>query len=54
MNLALWQLNFDENEEEDEGENYIEVVVNSRTTALEQDEEEKQPDRKRTVKKPII
>jgi hypothetical protein len=50
----LGPLNFDENEEEDEGANDIEVVVNSRTTAVEQDEEEKQPDRKGTVKKPII
>jgi hypothetical protein len=50
----LGPLNFNENEEEDEGENDIEVVVNSRTTAVEQDEEEKQPDRKGTVKKPII
>ena len=50
----LGALNFDENEEQDEGENDIEVVVNSRTTAVEQDEEEKQPYRKRTVKKPII
>jgi hypothetical protein len=50
----LGPLNFNENEEEDEGKNDIEVVVNSRTTAVEQDEEEKQPDRKGTVKKPII
>ena len=50
----LGPLNFDEYEEEDEGENDIEVVVNSRSTAVEQDEEEKQPDRKGTVKKPIL
>ncbi len=50
----LGPLNFDEYEEEDEGENDIEVVVNSRSTAVEQDEEEKQPYRKGTVKKPIL
>ncbi len=50
----LGPLNFDEYEEEDEGENDIEVVVNSRSTAVEQDEEEKQPYRKGTVKKLIL
>ena len=44
-----------ENIEEDEGENDIEVEVKSNTTAVEQDEEEKQPEvRKETVIKPVV
>jgi len=48
-------VNLNENIEEDEGENDIEVEVKSNTTAVEQDEEEKQPDvRKETVIKPVV
>jgi hypothetical protein len=46
---------FNENVEEDEEENDMEVEVNSNTTAVKQDEEEKQPDvRKETVIKPVV
>ena len=48
-------LNLDESLEADEEENDMEVEVNSNTTAIEQDEEEKQPDvRKETVIKPVV
>ena len=43
------------NIEEDEEENDIEVEVKSNTPAVEQDEEEKQPEvRKETVIKPVV
>jgi hypothetical protein len=48
-------LNLNESLEADEEENGMEVEVNSNTTAIKQDEEEKQPDvRKETVKKPVV
>jgi hypothetical protein len=48
-------LNLNESLEADEEENGMEVEVNSNTTAIKQDEEEKQPDvRKETVIKPIV
>ena len=48
-------VNLNESLEADEEENDMEVEVNSNTTAIEQDEEEKQPDvRKETVIKPIV
>lgn len=48
-------LNFNESLEADEEENDMEVEVNSNTTAIKQDEEEKQPDvLKETVIKPIV
>ena len=48
-------VNLNESLEADEEENDMEVEVNSNTTAIEQDEEEKQPDvRKETVIKPVV
>ena len=48
-------VNLNENIEEDEEENDIEVEVKSNTPAVEQDEEEKQPEvRKETVIKPVV
>jgi glutaredoxin 2 len=48
-------VNLNESLEADEEENDMEVEVNPNTTAIEQDEEEKQPDvRKETVIKPIV
>jgi hypothetical protein len=48
-------VNLIESLEADEEVNDMEVEVNSNTTAIEQDEEEKQPDiRKETVIKPVV
>jgi hypothetical protein len=48
-------VNLNESLEADEEENDMDVEVNPNTTAIEQDEEEKQPDvRKETVIKPIV
>ncbi|MGB8102353.1 MAG: hypothetical protein WCE96_11830 [Nitrososphaeraceae archaeon] len=48
-------VNLNESLEADEEENDMEVEVNSNTTAVKQDEEDKQPDvRKETVKKPVV
>ena len=48
-------VNLNESLEPDEEENELEVEVNSNTTAIKQDEEEKQPDvRKEAVKKPVV
>ena len=48
-------VNLNESLEADEEENDMEVVVNSSTIAIEQDEEEKQPEvRKQTVIKPVV
>jgi hypothetical protein len=48
-------VNLNESLEADEQENDMEVEDNSNTTAVKQDEEEKQPDvRKEAVKKPVI
>ncbi len=48
-------VNLNESLEADEEENDMEVEVNSNTTAIEQDEEEKQPDvRKEAVIKPVV
>ena len=48
-------VNLNESLEADEEENDMEVEVSSNTTAVKQDEEEKQSDvRKETVKKPVV
>ncbi len=48
-------VNLNESLEAYEEENDMEVEVNSKTTAIEQDEEAKQPDvRKKTVIKPVV
>ncbi|MGB8449037.1 MAG: hypothetical protein WCE25_04915 [Nitrososphaeraceae archaeon] len=48
-------VNLNESLEADEQENDMEVEDNSNTTAVKQDEEDKQPDvRKETVKKPAV
>ena len=48
-------VNLNESLEADEEENDMEVEVGSNTTAVKQDEEEKQSDvRKETVKKPVV